>query len=118
MDVNGVIGQRGGCQCQRRNWTAAAQTIGGRWHRRQRWASAGLRWMLLAGARSMDGDGAITMDVGDVIGQRWHKRSMDGGVSGDNGRRRKDTTINQMHGQKADDQKETGRRTMVDSDDG
>ncbi len=52
-------------------------------------------------ARSMDGGGAITMDFGDVIGQRWHKRSMDGGVSGNNGRRQKDTTINQMHGQKA-----------------
>ena len=23
--------------------------------------------------QSMDGGGAITMDVGDVIGQRWHK---------------------------------------------
>ncbi len=78
MDVNGVIGWRGGCQCRRRNWTAAA-----------------------------------------LIGQQWHERSMDGGgVSGDNGRRQKDTTINQMHGQKADNQNETGRRTMVVCDDG
>ena len=43
--------------------------------------------------QSMDGGGAITMDGGDVIGHRWHKRSMDGGVSGDNGQRRKDTTV-------------------------
>ncbi len=42
----------------------------------------------------------ITMDVsvGDVIGQQWHERSMDSSVSDDDGRQRKDTTINQMHG--------------------
>ena len=70
MDINGVIGRHGGCQCRRRNWTAAAQTIGGRRRRRRQWAAMGLRWMLLAGARSMDGGGVITMDVGDMIGQR------------------------------------------------
>ena len=48
----------------------------------------------------MDGGGVITMDVGvgDVIGQWWHERSMDGSVSDDDGRQWKDTTINQMHG--------------------
>jgi hypothetical protein len=75
MDVNGVVGQRGGCRCRGRNLTAAAQTIGGRRRRWRQWVAAGAagsRWMLLVGARSMDGGGAIMMDVGDVIGQRWH----------------------------------------------
>jgi hypothetical protein len=31
---------------------------------------------------------------------------------------RGDTTIKKMHGQKAEDQKETGRRTLVTRDDG
>jgi len=43
------------------------------------------------------GSGWIAMDVGGT-NDRWmvvcrHARLMDGGISGDNGRRRKDTTI-------------------------
>ena len=78
--------------------------------------------------REMDGGSAIAMDDGGAIGQR----RMGGGVMDtiDAQRRRRrqqdgvtmsgrgDTTINKMHGQKLDGQKETGRRTLVARDDG
>jgi hypothetical protein len=65
------------------------------------------------GWRRRNNDGRWQRD-----GQQWQELSMNGGVSGENGWRRNDTTINQMHGQKVDDQNEMCRRTMVICDDG